>query len=72
MTMAAAAAVPMPDLNDATFAGLREYIRPSADDLRWQSDVPWRTTFWDAVMEAQATDRPILAWAMNGHPLACT
>ena len=25
-----------------------------------------------AINEARETDRPILLWAMNGHPLACT
>jgi hypothetical protein len=24
------------------------------------------------VKEAQEKDRPILLWAMNGHPLGCT
>ena len=34
--------------------------------------VHWLPTFWDAVMTAQQEDKPILLWAMNGHPLACT
>ena len=58
-------------LSEQTFAGLRDFIRPTPDEMRWQ-EIPWRTTFWNAVQEAQATDKPILAWAMNGHPLACT
>jgi hypothetical protein len=58
-------------LDDRSFDALREYILPRPDELRWQ-EVPWRTTFWDAVQEAQTTGRPILLWAMNGHPLACT
>lgn len=58
-------------LEDQTFAVLQAYILPRPEELRWQ-EVPWRTTFWKAVQEAQATDKPILLWAMNGHPLACT
>jgi hypothetical protein len=27
---------------------------------------------WDGVIAAQKQDMPILLWAMNGHPLACT
>ena len=27
---------------------------------------------WDAVIEAQARDKPILLWSMNGHPLCNT
>lgn len=58
-------------IDDRSFAGLRDQILPRPDELRWQQ-VPWRTSFWDAVQEARATDKPILLWAMNGHPLACT
>ena len=48
-----------------------EFILPAAEDLRWQ-EIPWRNSFYSAVCEAQRLDRPILLWAMNGHPLACT
>ena len=34
--------------------------------------VNWLPTFWDGVIAAQKQDMPILLWAMNGHPLACT
>ncbi len=71
MTAAAADAPVSQTLSEHTFAGLRDFIRPTPDEMRWQ-EIPWRTTFWNAVQEAQATDKPILAWAMNGHPLACT
>ncbi len=60
-----------PALDDQSFAALRDHILPRPDEVRWQQ-VDWRTVFWDAVQEAQATDRPLLLWAMNGHPLACT
>ena len=29
-------------------------------------------TLAEAVVQAHAQDMPILLWAMNGHPLACT
>jgi hypothetical protein len=60
-----------PELNDQTFTKWRDHIRPKPEELGWQA-VPWRSTFWDAVLEAQQKDMPILVWAMNGHPLACT
>jgi hypothetical protein len=66
-----AASPPLPELNDQTYARWRDHIRPRPEELNWQT-VPWRSTFWDAVVEAQQKDRPILVWAMNGHPLACT
>jgi len=71
MTAAVTDAPVSQTLSEQTFADLRDFIRPTPDEMRWQ-EIPWRTTFWDAVQEAQATDKPILAWAMNGHPLACT
>lgn len=60
-----------PELNDQTYAKWRDHIRPKQKELSWE-EVPWRTTFWEAVTEAQKKDMPILVWAMNGHPLACT
>lgn len=72
MTSAAVSDAPVsPTLDEESFAELRDFICPTPEEVRWQQ-VDWRTVFWDAVQEAQATDRPILLWAMNGHPLACT
>ena len=59
------------ELSDATFDAIRAAILPSEAEERWR-EIPWRTSTWDAVVEAAATERPILLWAMNGHPLACT
>ena len=60
-----------PELNDQTFAAWRDRIRPQAAERCFET-VPWLPTFWDGVMAAQEEDKPILLWAMNGHPLACT
>ena len=60
-----------PELNDRTYTQWRGLIRPKPAELSWQK-VPWRATFWGAVLEAQRQEKPILLWAMNGHPLACT
>ena len=59
------------ELTDATFDAVKASILPSPAEERWR-EIPWRTSTWDAVVEAAATERPILLWAMNGHPLACT
>lgn len=69
--MLLAAATFAQTLTDESFGKLRTTIRPSVRELKWM-EVPWRPTFWAAVREAQATDKPVLLWAMNGHPLACT
>jgi hypothetical protein len=59
------------ELNDKTFASWRDRIRPKAAERCFET-VHWLPTFWDGVMTAQKQDKPILLWAMNGHPLACT
>lgn len=66
-----AMADPPADLSDKTYSQWRDRIRPRAEDLSYQT-VDWLPTFWDGVMKAQKEDRPILLFAMNGHPLACT
>lgn len=50
---------------------VRDQVVPPAEELAWR-EIPWRATFWEAVVEAQKKEMPILLWAMNGHPLACT
>ncbi len=61
----------MPKKSERDWREWAEFIRPTEEDLRWQA-IPWRPTFYSAVCEAQRLDRPLLLWAMNGHPLACT
>jgi hypothetical protein len=67
----AVAAEPSAELNDATFAKWRDRIRPKTEEKCFET-VHWLPTFWDGVIAAQKQDKPILLWAMNGHPLACT
>ena len=59
------------DLTDETYVQWRDHVLPKPAELQWQK-IPWRATFWQAVLEAQQKEQPILLWAMNGHPLACT
>lgn len=77
--LAAAAAIviastPLPrdDAKQAIdFAAIEHKVLPGDEELAFRS-LGWRTVFWDAVKEAQREKRPILLWAMNGHPLGCT
>jgi hypothetical protein len=62
---------PPTQLNDKTLAKWRDFIRPSADELCFET-AEWLPTFWEGVIAGQQQDKPILLWAMNGHPLACT
>jgi hypothetical protein len=59
------------ELTDANYAKWRDHVLPKNWELSYRK-IPWRTSFWDAVIEAQARDKPILLWAMNGHPLCNT
>jgi len=59
------------ELNWKSLEYWHRYILPKSSELTWQK-VPWRPTYWGAVIEAQKKRRPILLWTMNGHPLANT
>ena len=48
-----------------------ERIEPGADELSWER-IPWRPTLWEGLLEAADSERPLLLWVMNGHPLGCT
>ena len=59
------------ELTNANYVKWRDHVLPKNWELSYRK-IPWRTSFWDAVIEAQARDKPILLWAMNGHPLCNT
>jgi hypothetical protein len=60
-----------PGDESATFEEVREHVLPSDDELAWQR-LGWRASLWEGVIDAQALEKPIVLWAMNGHPLGCT
>jgi hypothetical protein len=68
-SLLAACQVPIP--TEANIAQWLTYIRPKAEELAFEAS-DWKPTFWEAVTEAQQKAKPILLWAMNGHPMACT
>jgi len=53
------------------FAARLQRIRPAADELAFLA-VPWRTELRTALVDGDAQDKPVLLWAMNGHPLGQT
>jgi hypothetical protein len=63
--------VSVPTLTQENFARWRDFIRPKKEERLWQQ-IPWRSSLWEAAQEAGQQDKPVLLWAMNGHPLACT
>lgn len=59
------------ELNDANYTKWRDHVLPRNWELAYRR-IPWRSSYWEAVIEAQAKDKPILLWTMNGHPLCNT
>ena len=68
---ATAAPLVAPALDATTFEELRDFVRPTKDETGWR-DLGWHPTLWGAVVAAHRAKKPILLWAMNGHPLGCT
>jgi hypothetical protein len=52
------------ELNDASFAQLRDLLRPRGEEQAFRK-IGWHESFYRAVNEARETSRPILLWAMN-------
>ncbi|MFT5522470.1 MAG: hypothetical protein ACI9G1_003860 [Pirellulaceae bacterium] len=59
------------ELTSANYGKWRDHVLPRGWELSYQR-IAWRPSFWEAVIEAQEKDKPILLWAMNGHPLCNT
>jgi|TARA_B100000959_G_scaffold268463_1_gene313187 hypothetical protein len=58
-------------LTEQNYEVWRDYIKPTESDLMWTS-IPWRSSFQEGLIEANARQKPMLLWVMNGHPLGCT
>tara|TARA_Y100001970_G_C14213189_1_gene848101 strand:+ start:420 stop:662 length:243 start_codon:yes stop_codon:yes gene_type:complete len=58
-------------LNDKTYTMWQNFIKPTDEELAW-TKIPWRSTFYDGLVDADRLQKPVLFWAMNGHPLGCT
>jgi hypothetical protein len=59
------------ELTEKTFDWWYRYIVPKESELTWRK-IGWRGTLREAWTDAQKQDKPLLFWAMNGHPLGCT
>ena len=55
----------------ANFDTWRGHILPVAEELRWET-IPWHQTFGGGLLDANKRQKPLLFYAMNGHPLGCT
>lgn len=52
-------------------AEVRSAVLPSPDELGWR-EIPWRETMVQGILDAQTERKPVVLWAMNGHPLGGT
>lgn len=59
------------ELKEEMFDTWYSYILPKTSELTWRT-IGWRGTLGEGWLEAREKDKPILLWAMNGHPCGCT
>jgi hypothetical protein len=59
------------DLTPKNWRDWKKKIVPAQEELAWQK-IAWRASFYAALEEGQKEEKPLLLWAMNGHPLGCT
>lgn len=52
-------------------ASVIEQVVPGPDELLWRA-IPWRATLRAGLQDGTAERKPVLLWAMNGHPLGTT
>lgn len=64
-------AIAVPAVDSVNFDRLHALMQPSAEELKWRK-IPWRTSLWQARIDAAAAGKPIYLWEMDGHPLGCT
>ncbi|MDA1265338.1 MAG: hypothetical protein O2816_09705 [Planctomycetota bacterium] len=50
---------------------VKTLVLPAESEDPWAA-LPWRTSLWQARLDAAAEGKPILLWEMDGHPLGCT
>lgn len=58
---------PTPELTAENLDQWLEFLRPTDQELGWRK-VRWHHSLSTAAAEARELQRPILLWAMNGHP----
>lgn len=58
-------------LSASEWRRLVDWLTPPREDLAWL-ELGWAPTVAEGVRRAETEGRPLLLWAMNGHPLGCT
>ena len=60
-----------PAITEESFSPWMAHIRARPSELAWL-EIPWIDRLADGIREAGRQEKPLLLWAMNGHPLGCT
>jgi len=66
-----AARIPLPGLAPVELPKWREHLLPTEAELAFEA-IDWIPDFATGMKRAAAEGKPLLFWAMNGHPLGCT
>jgi hypothetical protein len=65
------ASAQLPELNSQTIDAYRLAIEPTKTETAFLS-IGWYSQLRQAVSKAFQSDKPLLIYLMNGHPLGCT
>ncbi|MGJ8725811.1 MAG: hypothetical protein ACSHYB_14725 [Roseibacillus sp.] len=57
----------VPEVDAENLSKWQEFIFPKGDELAWRQ-IRWHRELEFAAEEARELGRPVLLWAMNGHP----
>lgn len=61
----------IPPLDQSTFDRYRNAIEPTGDETAFLG-INWQSQLSRAVQRAYESEKPLLIYVMNGHPLGCT
>ncbi|MFT4540221.1 MAG: hypothetical protein ACI841_002558 [Planctomycetota bacterium] len=61
----------LPPLDQELLPQWVELILPSETETKHET-IPWLYSFSEGMLAAASSNKPMLFWAMNGHPLGCT
>ncbi len=56
---------------ESPVAEIVRYVIPSQEELQWL-ELGWLPSLREGLLQGTAQEKPVLLWAMNGHPLAST
>jgi len=68
---ALATTAPAQQLTEGTFDHWAAHVRPAPAECSWQ-DIRWLENLGKGVAAGVEQRKPVLLWAMNGHPQGCT